>query len=59
MDDIQTLGTRLDDIADQLQILEMQKGWHYMLGSKLNERYEILQNEYEQRAGKPYEYRSH
>ena len=59
MDDIQTLGTRLDDMTDQLQVLEMQKGWHYMLGSKLNERYEILQNQYEQRAGKPWKYRSH
>jgi hypothetical protein len=59
MNDIKTLGTRLDDMADQLQILEMQKGWHYMLGSQLNQRYEILMDQYEQRAGKPYKYRSH
>jgi len=59
MHDLMTLGTKLDDMADQLQVLEMQKGWHHMLGSQLNQRYEILRDEYEQRAGKPYKYRSH
>jgi hypothetical protein len=59
MNDIQSLGTKLDEMADQLQVLEMANGWHYMLGSKLNERYEILRNQYEQCAGKPYKYRSH
>ena len=26
MHDLMTLGTKLDDMADQLQVLEMQKG---------------------------------
>jgi hypothetical protein len=59
MNNVKTLGTKLDDMTEKLQVLEMQKGWHYMLGSQLNQRYEILCNQYEQRAGKPYKYRSH
>jgi hypothetical protein len=59
MNNIKTLGAKLDDMTDQLQVLEMQKGPHYMLGSQLNQRYEILLDQYEQSSGKPYKYRSH
>ena len=58
MNRIQRLHVKLDDMTDQLQILEMQKGPHYMLGSKLNEHYETLCDQYERIAEKPYKYRS-
>jgi hypothetical protein len=50
------LRKKLNDIADQLQILEMQKGWHYMMGSRLNQEYEALQEQYEKKSGHPYRY---
>jgi hypothetical protein len=42
-----SLRKKLNDMADQLQVLEMQKGWHYMMGSQLNKEYEDLRNFYE------------
>jgi hypothetical protein len=50
------MDKKLNDMADQLQILEMQKGPHYMMGSKLNQEYEILQDHYENITGGPYRY---
>jgi hypothetical protein len=50
------LEKTLNDMADQLQILEMQKGWHYMMGSKLNQEYETWQEHYENITGHPYRY---
>jgi hypothetical protein len=55
-DDLRTLRKKLNDMADQLQILEMQKGPHYMMGSKLNQEYETLQGHYEYITGHPYRY---
>jgi hypothetical protein len=45
------LRKKLNDMADQLQILEMQKGWHFMMGSQLNAEYEALQERYETMTG--------
>jgi hypothetical protein len=39
-------------MADQLQILEVQKGWHYMMGSQLNAEYEVLREQYEKMTGR-------
>ena len=50
------LRKKLALMADQLQILEMQKGWHYMMGSRLNQEYEALQEQYENITGHPYRY---
>jgi hypothetical protein len=50
------LEKKLNDIADQLQILEMQKGWHYMMGSLLNQEYETWAEHYENITGHPYTY---
>ena len=50
------LRQKLALMADQLQILEMQKGWHYMMGSRLNQEYEALQEQYEKMTGHPYSY---
>ena len=43
----QALRVKLHETAIQLQILEAQKGWHYMMGSQLNQEYETLQEQYE------------
>jgi hypothetical protein len=43
----QALRVKLHDTALQLQILEQQKGWHYMMDSRLNQEYEALQEQYE------------
>jgi hypothetical protein len=53
------LHKKLKDMADQLQILEMQKGWHHMLGSQLNQEYEQLREHYELLTGKPFKYQQH
>ena len=37
----------------------MQKGWHHMMGSKLNQEYETWQQHYENITGHPYKYTSH
>ena len=58
MNRIQRLQTKLDNMTDQLQVLEMAEGYHYMLGSKLNNRWEALRDQYERIAGKPWKYRS-
>jgi hypothetical protein len=50
------LQKKLNDMADQLQILEMQKGWHYMMGTQLNQEYEQLQEHYQLLTGKPFKY---
>ena len=43
----QALRVKLHETAIQLQILEAQKGWHYMMGSRLNQEFETLQEQYE------------
>lgn len=45
------LRERLNAMADQLQIIEMSKGWHYMMGSQLNQEYETLMDQYEKLTG--------
>ena len=50
------LDKKLNKMTDQLQILEMQKGWHYMMGSQLNQEYETWQEHYENITGHPYRY---
>lgn len=56
--DLPRVTKKLKDLADRLQILEMQKGWHYMLGSQLNQEYEEWLKHYENITGKPFEYRN-
>ena len=51
-----SLRKKLNDMTDQLQILEMQKGPHYMMGSRLNQEYEALLDQYEKMTGHPYRY---
>ena len=50
------LHKKLTDITDRLQILEMEKGYDYMLGSKLNQKYKEILPHYEILAGKPFHY---
>ena len=51
-----SLRKKLNDMTDQLQILEMSRGWRYMMGSRLNQEYEALQEQYENITGHPYRY---
>jgi hypothetical protein len=45
------LRERLNAMADQLQIIEMLRGWHHMMGSRLNQEYETLMDQYEKLTG--------
>ena len=47
---------KLSRIVDQLQILEVSKGWHYIMGTQLNQEYEQLREHYELLTGKPFKY---
>ena len=53
------LRRKLSRMADQLQILEVSKGWHYMMGAQLNQEYERLREHYELLTGKPFKYQQH
>ena len=53
------LRRKLSRMADQLQILEVSQGWHYMMGTQLNQEYEQLQEHYELLTGKPFKYQQH
>lgn len=50
---------KLSRMIDQLQIMEVAHGWHYMMASELNASYEKLRREYEARTGKPFIYQPH
>ena len=45
------LREKINAMADQLQIIEMLKGWHHMMGSQLNQEYETLMDQYEKLTG--------
>jgi hypothetical protein len=45
------LREKINAMADQLQIVEMLKGWHHMMGSQLNQEYETLMDQYEKLTG--------
>jgi hypothetical protein len=45
------LCEKINAMADQLQIIEMLKGWHHMMGSQLNQEYETLMDQYEKLTG--------
>ncbi len=42
-----SLRIKLHETALQLQILEAQKGWHYMMGSRLRKEFEAMQAQHE------------
>ena len=50
------LRRKLSRMAAQLQILEVSRGWHYMMGTQLNHEYERLREHYELLTGKPFKY---
>jgi hypothetical protein len=54
MNRIQRLQKTLDDMHDQLQGVEVQKGTYYLLRCELYKRYKTLCDQYQRIAGKPY-----
>jgi hypothetical protein len=47
MTSLQAVRTKLHEMSLQLQILELQKGWHYTKGSQLKREYTALKKQYE------------
>jgi hypothetical protein len=50
------LHKKLNDMTDQMQVLEMEKGCDYLVASKAYQKYEALIEQYEKMTGHPFRY---